>query len=55
MKENSFILDYYVCHDKKSEFLFIAIQDVRGFCLQKKFLNDTIFPKYEEIAKKIKD
>lgn len=28
MKENNFICDYYVCNNKKSEFIFVAMSEV---------------------------
>ena len=55
MKENSFICDYYVCNNKKSEFIFIAVADVKAFSLSKRFILTSIFPKYPEIASKIKE
>lgn len=54
MKENSFICDYYVCNNKKSEFIFIAVADVKAFSLSKRFILTNIFPKYPDIASKIK-
>jgi len=53
MKENSFICDYYVCNNKKSEFIFIAVNDVKAFSLQKNFLLHNIFVKYPQIAKEM--
>jgi len=50
MKENSFVCDYYVCNNKKSEFIFVAVQEVKAFALSKRFLLQHIFPKYPEIA-----
>ena len=55
MKENSFICDYYVCNNKKSEFIFIAVADVKAFSLSKRFILTNIFPKYPDIANKIKE
>ena len=43
MKENSFICDYYVCHNRKSEFIFLAVQEVHAFALSKRFLQSVIF------------
>ena len=52
-KANSSICEYYVCSDKKSEFIYIAIQSVEAISLSKKFLRSEIFPKYPTIAAKI--
>jgi len=38
MKANSFICDYYVCFNKKAEFIFMVVQEVKAFSLSKKFL-----------------
>jgi potassium voltage-gated channel Eag-related subfamily H protein 8 len=54
MKSKSFICDYYVCFNQKSEFIFMIVQDVKAFSLQKKFLLHEIFPKYPIIAAQIK-
>ena len=55
MKDNSFICDYYVCNNKKSEFIFIAVSEVKAFALSKRFLLQQIFAKYPEIANEIKE
>ena len=55
MKENSFICDYYVCNNKKSEFIFLAYTEVKAFSLSKRFILTSIFPKYPDIASKIKE
>lgn len=54
-KENTFICDYNVCHNRKNEFVIKAVTDVEAFALSKKFLNSQIFPKYPEIAAEIKE
>lgn len=54
MKANSFICDYYVCFNRKSEFIFMVVQEVKAFSLAKKFLLQKIFPKYPHIAATIK-
>ena len=54
MKDNSFICDYYVCNNKKSEFIFIAVAEVKAFALSKRFLLHNIFLKYPDIATEIK-
>jgi hypothetical protein len=54
MKSKSFICDYYVCFNKKSEFIFMVVQEVKAFALSKKFLLHHIFPKYPFIAASIK-
>jgi hypothetical protein len=53
MKDNSFICDYYVCNNKKSEFIFIAESDVKAFSLSKKFLLHNIFDKYHDIGQEM--
>ncbi|CDW72458.1 cation channel family protein [Stylonychia lemnae] len=55
MKDNSFICDYYVCNNKKSEFIFIAVSEVKAFALSKRFLLHNIFEKYPDIASEIKE
>ena len=55
MKDNSFICDYYVCNNKKSEFIFIAVTEVKAFALSKRFLLHNIFDKYPDIASEIKE
>lgn len=55
MKDNSFICDYYVCNNKKSEFIFISVSEVKAFALSKRFLLQQIFVKYPEIAADIKE
>ena len=52
--DNSFICDYYVCFNKKSEFIYMAINKISAYSLSKKFLQEDIFPKYPHIANKIK-
>ena len=54
MQKHSFICDYYVCFYKKSEFIHMAIDRVSAYSLSKHYLQDKIFPKYPEIANKIK-
>ena len=46
MRGNSIICDYYVCFNKKSEFIFMVVQDVKAFSISQKFLKEEIFPKY---------
>mmetsp|Transcript_8653 Transcript_8653/g.13423 ORF Transcript_8653/g.13423 Transcript_8653/m.13423 type:complete len:104 (+) Transcript_8653:1527-1838(+) len=54
MKANSFICDYYVSFNKKAEFIFMVVQEMKAFSLSKKFLLQKIFPKYPYIAATIK-
>lgn len=54
LEKHSFICDYYVCFNKKSEFIYMAISKISAYSLSKKFLQEEIFPKYPEIANKIK-
>ena len=54
MKAHSFICDYYVCYNKKSEFIFMVVQEVKAFSLSKKFLLQNIFVTYPYIAATIK-
>lgn len=51
----SYICDYYVCFNKKSEFIYMAVSPVKAMSLNKKFLQNEIFSKYPVIASKIKD
>lgn len=37
--------DYYVLHNKKSNFMYMALQDIFAFSLRKKYLNEV----FEEI------
>lgn len=49
------ICDHYVVNNKKSEFIYMAIDiDIDCLALSKKFLNTKVFPKYPEIAFKIR-
>jgi hypothetical protein len=41
--QNKSICDYYVCFNKKSEFIYMAIEDVKAITLSKEFLVDYIF------------
>ena len=54
LEKHSFICDYYVCFNKKSEFIYMAISKISAYSLSKKFLQEDIFPKYPLIANKIK-
>lgn len=50
------ICDHYVVNNVKCEFIYMAIDlDIDALALQKKFLNNLVFPKYPEIAKKIRE
>ena len=51
---DSYIGDYYLCHDKKSEFVHKATSDVEAFSLSKKFLLGSVFPKYPAIFNDIR-
>ena len=55
LEKHSFICDYYVCFNKKSEFIYMAINKISAYSLSKKFLQEEIFPKYPLIANKIKE
>ena len=50
---NQCICDYYVCADKKSEFIYVAIENVEAISLSKDFINE-VFLKYPSIAYKIR-
>jgi len=52
---NSFFGDYYICHNKKAEFVHIATTEVEAFALSKKFLMRKVFPNYPQIYKEIRD
>jgi len=53
--QNKCICDYYVCFNRKSEFIYMAVEDVKAITLSKEFLVDYIFQKYPLIAYKIKE
>lgn len=38
LEKHSFICDYYVCFNKKSEFIYMAINKISAYSLSKKFL-----------------
>jgi len=38
LEKHSFICDYYVCFNKKSEFIYMAINRISAYSLSKKFL-----------------
>jgi hypothetical protein len=45
----SYICDYYVLFDTKSEFIYIAETVVEAMSLSKSFLTEEIMPKYPAI------
>lgn len=49
------ICDHYVVNNCKSQFLYLAIEDVSALALSKKFLFEQVFSKYPDITAKIKD
>ena len=50
VKNNHFICDYYVCHNKKSEFIYICVENVEAIALSKSYLVDYLFQKYPKIG-----
>ena len=50
MKNDCVICDHYIVNNMKSQFMYIAVKEVKSFALTKKFLLKEIFPKYPEIA-----
>ena len=52
-KDDSFICDYYVCHNKRSEFVYQSVRETKVFAIQRKFLKE-VFKIHSEIAAKIK-
>ena len=54
--EGAFICDYYVCCNKRSEFVYMASgpKAVCGFTLKQSFLHKHIFKKYPEEAQEMK-
>lgn len=52
-KDDSFICDYYVCHNKRSEFVYQSVRETKVFAIQRKFLKE-VFKVHTEIAAKIK-
>ncbi|CDW71925.1 cation channel family protein [Stylonychia lemnae] len=55
INEGSFICDYYVCQNKKSQFVYAAQKEVHAFSLSKRYLQTYIFDKYPDIAVEIKE
>lgn len=53
-KANVLICDHYVVNNMKSQFIYLVLKNVKTFALTKKFLLKEIFPKYPDIASKIK-
>mmetsp|Transcript_15224 Transcript_15224/g.20612 ORF Transcript_15224/g.20612 Transcript_15224/m.20612 type:complete len:112 (+) Transcript_15224:1787-2122(+) len=41
--------DYYILHNKKSEFVYVAETEVEAYSISKKTLMSKVFPKYPEI------
>ena len=39
-KQHSYICDYYVLFNKKSEFIYIALENVEGISISKQFLRE---------------
>ena len=54
VRNNSYICDYYISHNKKSEFIYICIENVEAIALSKTFLLDHLFQKYPKIGHKLK-
>ena len=54
LKERQIIADFYVCFNKKSEFLYQAAKQTDCYCLTKKFINE-IFQKFPTAASRIKE
>ena len=52
-REDSFVCDFYVCANRKSEFVYQSVKETKTFALQKNFLVK-LFQKYPEIGNKIK-
>ena len=46
INKNSYIFDYYVLFDKKSEFNYSVIEKIQAFYLTKTFLLEKILKKY---------
>lgn len=55
VNEGGYICDYYVCYNKKSQFVYAAQKEVHAFALSKRYLQNYIFEKYPEIAAEIKE
>ena len=54
MKADCILCDHYVVSKLRSEFVFVALKEVRCFALTRKFLHKEVFPKYPSIAAEIK-
>jgi hypothetical protein len=50
----SYICDYYICFNKKSEFIYMTQANIKAMTIRKAFLQEKIFPKYPKIAKSIR-
>ena len=38
VNNGSYICDYYVCHNKKSQFVYVVLKEVTAFAISKRFL-----------------
>lgn len=54
MEKYNYICDYYVCFNKKSEFIYMALEDVKSYRLSKAFLHNDIFSNFPKLANRIK-
>ena len=50
MKNDCIICDHYIVNKLKSQFIYMAVKEIKSFALTKKFLLKEIFPRYPEIA-----
>lgn len=48
------ICDHYVFNKQRSQFLYIAMKEVKAMGIRKKFLHKEVFPKYPKIAQIMK-
>jgi len=53
--DRHYVGDFYVCHNKKAQFVYACQKEVHAFSLSKKYLQSYIFDKYPEIADELKD
>ena len=54
LKERQIIADFYVCFNKKAEFLYQALRTTECYCLSKKHINE-VFSKFPAAANRVKE
>lgn len=49
--KNTLICDFYLIHKNRSNFNYVALTDVRAFCITRTYLHEFLFEKYPEYIK----